>query len=207
LCDKVYDEVKKKLYCNIVRILLEDRNPMYRKNGLGANLEHLIFESYEIAKSSKKQLNLFLGSFFTTSASLIGIGAPIHVFLPEVAELLGTKCIIPKYAGVANALGAVIGNISAASTVEIKPHYFAGGINGYTVYGKDENFVVNDLDQAIEIGKKEAERDARQEAIKRGACGNITLTTEVISNDAEAKECTVYLGTTILTMAYGRLSL
>ena len=62
---------------------------------------------------------------------MIGIGAPTHVFLPDVAKALGTNCIIPEHAEVANALGAVIADISAKAQVEIVPDYTAYG--GYAI--------------------------------------------------------------------------
>ena len=51
LCDRVYDEVKKKLYINIVKSMLENKYPGYLKNGVNADVERFILESYEEAKS------------------------------------------------------------------------------------------------------------------------------------------------------------
>ncbi|GAA0182648.1 hydantoinase/oxoprolinase family protein [Clostridium sediminicola] len=209
VCEMVYNEVKLKLYCNIVRILLQHKNKNYRKSGLSESMNIFIKESYEIAKNLKE--HSFLDYTFTTSATLIGIGAPIHVFLSDVAELLGTKAIIPKYAHVANALGAVLGNITATSIIEIKPDLSTEGICGYIVYGKEENRYFNDLEQATEFAKIEADISARQEAKKRGALGDISISTKIKNNTAcgsmQDKDVLVYLGTEVISTAVARIEL
>jgi len=205
LCNTVYNEVKRKLYCNISRILLEDSNSYYRTKGLGETLELFINESFD--KANELKGSKFINLSITTSASLVGIGGPIHVFLPEVAKLLGTKCVIPKYAEVANALGAVVGNISASHTIEIKPDYSPSGIDGYFIYGKDENSYVKELEDAIVLAKVEAENLAIEEAKMRGAIGKISVSTEVLTHDSNANDGIVYLGTNIVSTAVGRIGL
>ncbi|MEL7166255.1 MAG: hydantoinase/oxoprolinase family protein [Pseudomonadota bacterium] len=43
---------------------------------------------------------------------VVGLGASAGVYYPAVGELLGTKMILPEDAGVANAIGAVVGQIT-----------------------------------------------------------------------------------------------
>jgi hypothetical protein len=52
---------------------------------------------------------------------IIGIGAPAHAFLPSVAEKLGTQAVIPFYAGVANAIGAITSAILVSEEGLIRP--------------------------------------------------------------------------------------
>lgn len=206
LSDKVYDRVKKALYTNIVRILFEDKFPDFRKTGLGKELENLIPESWELAKCGNKQD--FFNFGFSTSATLIGIGAPIHIFLPDVAKALGTKYIIPENAGVANALGAIVGNVSATYEVEIKPEYSTSGIDGYIVYGRSRNSYTVDMDEAIQIATDEAMSAAKADALMRGALGDITVTSEVLMNAVEAREkVEIFLGAKVIATAVGRISL
>ena len=42
---------------------------------------------------------------------LVGIGAPIHFFLPRAAAILGAKAVLPEDADVANAIGAITSDI------------------------------------------------------------------------------------------------
>jgi N-methylhydantoinase A/acetone carboxylase, beta subunit len=206
LCDTVYDSVKRSLYYNIVRMLLEERYPTLAKNGLGMNLEALILDSWEMAKTGERLKALNFS--FDTSLTFVGIGAPVHIFLPDVAKALGTKCVIPENAGVANALGAVVGNISATCEVEVKPVYTSYGINKYVVYGKNQNIYVKDKDEAIKVAISEAKASAENEAIKRGATGNISVAYDVISDSAESRDkIEIFLGTKVVATAVGRLSL
>jgi N-methylhydantoinase A/oxoprolinase/acetone carboxylase beta subunit len=206
LSEMVYDAVKKKLYTNIVRVLLEHEHQSFRKNGLGSGLETLISESWESARNGKKRLFLDFG--FRTPATLVGIGAPIHVFLPDVAMAMSAKCVIPANAGVANALGAIVGNISAICEIEVKPQYSIAGIDGYTVFGRLANSQVTDKDEAIKIALNEARAAAQDEAMRRGAVGHIALTTNVAVNAAAARnKMEVLLGIKVSAMAIGRIAL
>lgn len=85
LCDRVYEEIHWQLYRNIARILLEDRNPYYKKHGLDGGMEAFLRDCFEGREGT------LLNSRLTTPAALIGVGAPTHIFLPKVAELLGTR--------------------------------------------------------------------------------------------------------------------
>jgi hypothetical protein len=202
----VYDTVKKTLYTNIVRLLLEDKYPNYRRTGLGAGLETLISESWKMSKNEAK--HDFLNFGFYTPAALVGIGAPIHIFLPDVARALGTKCIVPENAGVANALGAVIGNITATCEIEVRPEYSDDAINAYIVFGKSRNDCTADMDEAVQIAVNEAETSARDEAVRRGALGDITVTSEVIMNTAEVNDkMKIFLGVKVIATAVGRITL
>ena len=204
LCADVYDAVKKKLYCNLVRILLCDQYPVYKKEGLGEGLTKLIEQSWEEAKNPRGSV---VDISFSTTFAAIGIGAPIHIFLPDVARALGTRCVVPQNAAVANALGAVVGNICATCTVEVVPDYAVEGIRGYVVHCEDKNIVFVTQAQAIEAAKAEAERMARSQAQKRGAKGDLMVSVEVAHSSAPAKEVVIYLGTKVTATAIGRIAL
>ena len=112
------------------------------------------------------------------SYPLVGIGAPIHLFLPDVAKLLGTTCIVPKYAPVANALGAVVGNVAASWTTEIQPVYDAAGISCYQVFSQDGPLFFETPEEAEEAAISDALSGAKKEARKRGAASDLTTSYE-----------------------------
>ena len=203
LCELVYDEIKRKIYLNVVKVMLENNYPHYMKNGVNKDTEYFINESYKTASEGKSGTTDGLVSMaFKSDFSLVGIGAPIHIFLDDVAKMLGTKAVIPEYSGVANALGAVAGNICALYTVEIKPNYSSGGTTGYTVYG-DEVKTFELLEEAEEYAVIKAKEGAYNEAINRGAQGDIIVTCNLDEKNARSKNITVHLNTSATAQAVG----
>lgn len=67
----------------------------------------------EAAKASLIDVKLAL------TAPLVGIGAPAETYYPDVAQRLGADLIVPKHAGVCNAVGAVAGGISQTVVVTV----------------------------------------------------------------------------------------
>ncbi|HSB06406.1 MAG TPA: hydantoinase/oxoprolinase family protein [Thermodesulfobacteriota bacterium] len=95
---------------------------------------------------------------------IIGIGAPAHAFLPSVAEKLGTQAVIPFYAGVANAVGAITSAIVIKEELFIKP--FQGGFRLHSSAGIA---FFGDLGEATEEGRRRLREMAYQKAKKAGA--------------------------------------
>jgi N-methylhydantoinase A/oxoprolinase/acetone carboxylase beta subunit len=198
LCEKIYDEVKRKLYVNIVKILFENQERHYFTNGVDSGAERLILQSYESAKKGGAEI---ITADFKTGFALVGIGAPIKIFLDDVAKLLGTRAVVPEHYEVANALGAVVGNIYASCSVEVRPNYTLAGIAGYTVFGYTRRMTFKTLEQAQEFAVSEAETGAREEAVKRGARGDITVILDTHNNEGSARGGAVYLGTIVTAHA------
>lgn len=198
LCGEVYGRIKKGLYIHVVQMLLEDLHPAYRKNGIGKDLKTLISESWEKAASGASKDD-FSQYRFSTKAKLIGIGAPTHIFIEDVAKALDTESVVPEYAGVANALGAVVGNVIVTREVMIKPDYALEGIQGYIVLGKERSYH-KDKDEAVAKAVESARQEAGDEAKRRGAAGDILVTSEVQESEAEG----VWLGVKAVATAIGR---
>lgn len=203
VCAEVYDQVKRKLYVNVVKALLEHRYPDFVKKGISADVERFILESYEEAKSEKP--DSLLSAVFRTEYTLVGVGAPIFVFLEDVASMLGTRAVIPENYQVANAFGAIIGSVSASCSVEIQPGLSPEGLVGYVVFGQKGKAFFEELEDAVEYAKGEAEQEARAQAKERGAIGTITVTTEVQGSEADIQGGTVDLGTVVSAHAVGTM--
>jgi len=50
---------------------------------------------------------------------IVPIGAPVHAFFPELAPVLGAEVILPEHVEVANAVGAIAGQMALSERVEI----------------------------------------------------------------------------------------
>lgn len=203
ICTRVYDEVKKKMYVNIIKALLENRYPDYMKNGFNPDVERFILSNYEAGKSGVQ--NEMLSAMFRTEYALVGMGGPIRVFLDDVAKLLGTRAVLPENHEVANALGAIMGNVSVTVSIEILPDNSPEGTVGHIVYGKDGRTFFKDLPDAIAFARKEAEERAVAEAGNRGAAGEISVTSSSRADDAEMRDGAVYLGTVVTACASGSM--
>ncbi len=201
LCDLVYTEIKRKLYRNIAVVLLENKHPHYMKNGVNEDVIRFIDESFESAGTGKNTKLLDLA--FQTDYSLIGIGAPIKIFLDDVAKLFGTKAVIPDHFEVANAFGAIAGNVSATNKVEIQTNYSPDGVTGYTVFGNSVSVNFEKIEDAREYAIMQAVRGAEDEALRRGARGQIAVNYSLDENIAPYRDGSLYLGSTITARAVG----
>ena len=169
-CERVFNRVKKELYIHVVRALLENIDPVFRK-GVDAGLARVIETGWDNRHSPSPLLHFF----GKTEMTLVGIGASTHLFLGDVAKALGAECIVPENAAVANALGAVTGRVSAVVTAELIP---AGATedDGYYVCTPRNRSFAPTYEEALEMAYETAKREAREEAERRGARGEILVT-------------------------------
>jgi N-methylhydantoinase A/oxoprolinase/acetone carboxylase beta subunit len=202
--DRVYDMVRRRLYENIVRVLLTDKYPYLGEKGLDDQLRSLITRSW--TERNERGRAPFFGIQMTTSAVLVGIGAPTHLFLPEVAQALGTRCIIPPHAAVANAVGAVVGDISASARVDISPNYSSLGIASFTVLAPDGPLVFETLEEAAAAAEEAAVRAASEEARRRGAKDRLNVKTQLTPHKAYANDgLEIELGASVTAFATDHL--
>lgn len=190
----VHEEVLEKLYDSIIKMLLEDDDENLLKGGITKQLSHLLTSSFRkqrslasgarIGYSSATQDTRFMTSSFTTDATLVGIGAPIHLFLPDIADVLHTRCVIPKHAGVANAIGAITGNVVAEENIVIKPQYSVSGITGFIAFAQAEMHAFKNHADSIEWAKTRAHELALASALARGA-GDVEITVFTRNNEVE----------------------
>jgi N-methylhydantoinase A/oxoprolinase/acetone carboxylase beta subunit len=247
LTTEVYNRIQKTIYVHLVRLLLEEADPWYRRHGLGHGLERLIEARWEAfrktqgspmettgegtseSSTASEEANplldwqkagapekdsesvaveglLQLG--IHTPAVLVGIGAPTHLFLPLVAAALGTTCVLPDHAGVANALGAIISHVAAEATVEVRLEGGPGGIAGFRVRGFTSSPLVETREEALAFARAEAEQEARLEARRRGAEGELTVTVDATTDVARAKGgVPIELGMSVTATAVGSMGL
>lgn len=108
-----------------------------------------------------------MGEDFSLNLSLdkkiIGIGAPVGAYLPDVASKYGTELLLPEHSEVGNAIGAVTGTIIEIVEVIIKPRAGMSNTDNppsivFSSQGrKDFPTLVQAKLFATEVAKKEAE--------------------------------------------------
>ena len=168
--DAVYKLVEKKMYCNLVRILMEVKYPrglrMIREDGVQKLVEHAFEEAYEGRRPEWLEIP------FMTDLPLIGVGAPIHIFLPKVAALLGTRAVICEESPVANALGAIASQIVTRVELRVKAEYEGAALTGYSVYRGEERIMFDKYGEACEFAEDLARRLVLEKAKKQGSSSN-----------------------------------
>lgn len=204
-CDEVYDLVKRRLFVNIARVLVETTYPEVFKGGIDAQTQALIESRWD--ERNAPRAKGFFGMELHTEAALIGIGAPTHIFLPDVARALGARCVIPEHSEVANALGAVVADISAVVSVEVRADYEFGGLSGYTIHAPGINSSFDEYEDALNAAREAAHDAAIAEARRRGALGEVSVKVEVNSHVSRTRDGgEVDLGTHVIARATGRMS-
>ena len=201
LCDSVYDAVTRRLYKNLLGILLKSQIPAFAGETPGEELSKYLDVCYEMAKSGEMNTAFFAPSF-AVRADLIGVGAPAHVFLPRAAKLLQMRCIIPESAHVANAVGAIAGKITARVQIEVRgAGEWAGG--GFSVNTGEKIVYLDDHEEAVEYALREGERLAEGNVRSRGAAGPVRIKKEVSRSEVTEELLSLWLSDTVTVTAEG----
>lgn len=95
---------------------------------------------------------------------VVGIGAPVHIYLPDAARLLETEAVIPHHADVANAIGAITSRVVIEKTVEISP----SDTGGYVLSGLPGAPETNDFREAHEQAIAALQKIVRHQAEQAG---------------------------------------
>ncbi len=114
------------------------------------------------------------------SRPLIAVGASASVHYPGVARELGAELICPRFAEVANAVGAAVGGVSAtAEILVLQPQP-----GTFVVHGADSPQRFDDHGHAVEAATRLSRSIARRRAEEAGA-KNITVGTSEERRTAE----------------------
>ncbi len=202
LCEAVYTMVKRRMFENIARVFIEAAYPEIRRNGLDAQLKMIIERKWN--RRNEQTENTFFDFGLNIAATLIGTGAPTHIFLPDVAKALGAKCVIPEHSEVANAVGAVVADVAAQASVDVRTNL--EGLDGYTILSAGVREDFEEFEQAVDAASGIAKARAVEEARRRGALGELRVEVKVNTRKAHDRAgAELDLGTTVVARATGRM--
>lgn len=208
LADQVYDLVMKRLYCNLVRILVQTQEKAFAGKDLDEQMMKLIEISYEQKAAQirgEKQENGMTMFDFHTDKVLVGVGAPTHVFLEPVAKMLGTSAVIPPHAAVANAIGAIVGNVTVRIEAEIMPVYTTAGVDHYEVYLSQGQRQFKEYEEARACIETFSREQAEEEARRRGAKGDLLVEVQCERQESPSATGALFLGEKYLITVQGKL--
>jgi N-methylhydantoinase A/oxoprolinase/acetone carboxylase beta subunit len=113
-CEQVVNQVSNRVTLELVTKVLGDEAtlPRWEREPSAAELLARAVGNVPISD---------LGCCLTLQHPVVAVGAPVGAYLPRSAQQLGTELLIPPYAEVANAVGAVAGGVVQRMRALIRP--------------------------------------------------------------------------------------
>jgi N-methylhydantoinase A/oxoprolinase/acetone carboxylase beta subunit len=130
---------------------------------------------------------------------VIGLGASAPSYYGAVGERLGCRMILPEHAGVANAIGAVVGQISQRATGLVT----SPGEGRFTIHLPEGLTSYNDRDSALDALEAALTADATTRARAAGA-EDLRLTASRDIREAEVEGRSMFIEATVTVTASGR---
>lgn len=121
---------------------------------------------------------------FAPDMPLVAVGAPAGSYYPAVAKGLGMELMVPRYAEVANAVGAVLGEVSQRVHITVTQPV-RGTFRVYTKTGPKD---FAGVEPAVAHAKELAAAEAAQNALAAGADGvrvEFSQTDNTVNNDID----------------------
>ncbi len=126
-------------------------------------VSHELVQDVLNQNASNQRSTAIAGLELLMDRPLIGLGAAAHKYHPEAAALLNSEAIVPEHADVANAIGAVVGQISMQKEIVISQpaqgQFRVAGIS--SPFGKERD--------ALSAAEKMAHEEATRLAVEAGA--------------------------------------
>ena len=124
------------------------------------------------------------------------------MFLEPVARMLGTKALIPGHAAVANAVGAIVGNLSSSVTAQIYPDPEYPDRFQTITPADTQRFT--DYEEALDYAREETRLLSRVFLLGKGGKEPFSFTFRQERKDAPAAEGTIFLSTSVTATATGK---
>jgi N-methylhydantoinase A/oxoprolinase/acetone carboxylase beta subunit len=194
-CREVLDKLTLTICGKLIEAALPRRYTPVRKETVdfARRLTSLILEADE---KERGLVNLS----FLKQYHLVAVGAPAATYYPAVARRLNARLTIPEYAAVANAVGAVMGNVIQKAEIAITQPT-QGGFRVHTREGPRD---FHDLSQAISFAEETAAELARTLAHRAGARRVETVLSRRENRVDDALDGSVFFDATVRAVASGR---
>lgn len=194
-CREIIDKLTLTICAKLIEASLPRRFTPTSKStvGLARQLTSLILDADEAERG-------LVDLSFLDHYRLVAVGAPAATYYPAVADRLGARLTIPDFAEVANAVGAVMGNVIQKAEIAITQPT-QGGFRVHTREGPRD---FHDLDQAVSFAEGIAAELARALARHAGANEVETVLSRRENRVDDAVDGSVFFDATIRAVASGR---
>ncbi len=153
---------------------------------------------------------------FSLKIPIIGIGAPVKAWLPQVAEKFHTDLLLPNHYEVANAVGAAVGKVVTIYRILVQNHE-SEGISIYAPWGKKsyglETFANDDdqtqkarMNKVVAVAIAAGRKRMVEEMAKQGLADYDVLVEREDStvSDGYSDNLKIYIETKLEIIAVGR---
>ena len=177
-----------------------DGNSNPSESATPVNLNDIPWQTLAVPQRSADQLaHPVFALQFAPDMPLVGVGAPAASYYPAVALGLGVRLVVPPHAEVANAVGAVLGQV--AQRVHITVTQPVRGT--FKVFTPDGPQDFRGLDAAIAQARALAAKEAHARALAAGALDPQVLFSQEdnqVNNDIDGN---VFFEATVTATAWG----
>jgi N-methylhydantoinase A/oxoprolinase/acetone carboxylase beta subunit len=159
-----------------------------RASNMAALLTQMAVQGNSTASSQSANASLASNSIFSLRFApdmpLVAVGAPASSYYPSVASALGMELKVPRYAEVANAVGAVLGEVSQRIHITVTQP-----VRGtFRVFANNGPKDFTAVESAIAHAKELAAVEATQNALSAGAASirvAFSQTDNTVNNDID----------------------
>jgi len=195
-CRAIQAQVARDTAMALINSVVDD--PSSKKHGMGLSDSQKALLQANFANDSASYLSLQA----QLQMPVVALGAPVRCYYPALEPLLNTRVDIPEYAHVANALGAVVGQIRQQQEIVITPSSGKQVKVHYPHGAKD----VMELEEAASEASAWASDEAKLKAESAGAEA-INVTVERHDNIVNTQGQDVFFESRIVATAIGRPAL
>ena len=161
-CDEVKEMVVRKIAKELVHKLIYEETG---KTSTCDTSEHI----YDMMISQAQGVDCTY--ILKLNKPLIGVGAPVGIYLPPVASRLHTELVIPEHTEVGNAVGAITGSIveSVEALIRPKDGYATVADPPCKLFSSEETKEFSSLEEAVRYAISWGSALSRERAIQAGA--------------------------------------
>ena len=179
---QVVDLVLSTICQKLIEAGLNDAGQMNedRASNMAALLTQMALQGHGQAATSRSVFALR----FAPDMPLVAVGAPASSYYPAVAQSLGLQLVVPPYAQVANAVGAVLGEVSQRIHITVTQPV-RGTFRVYTKAGPKD---FAGVEAAVAHARELAAAEATHNALEAGANGvrvDFSQSDNTVNNDID----------------------
>ena len=154
---------------------------------------------HALTKAGLDHHNGIMRMHMSLGVPVVGLGASAATYYGAVGTRLGTKMILPAHGGVANAIGAVVGQVRMQATGTVT----SAGEGAFAVHLTEGPKVFADRDEALSALEQQLRSEA-EAAVRASGVEEIRVSVSSEISEIEIENRTMFIEATLRVEASGR---